>query len=224
MTATAASGQLEIAIVPTTPIYTDQGTDAYLNVAIYQPEVPDGWYWLGNLALPMPGSYGYQDPIVQSLAPYAVIVQPLAPDAICSVTYPSSNGQAQPLWTDQGSHGTQNVQIWQPIPIRQGYSALGLFAQVVANYGGDPTSSSNWNSLCAVKTSLLIPGGVGQFIWNDEHSGAGGSGLWSSIALWNVTGSEGIIPTNTFVATSNYNNPPAGLEPSPNILQAISAG
>jgi hypothetical protein len=222
--AAAVSGQLAISIVPTTPIYTDRGTKAGYNLAIYQPmNIPSGWYWLGNLALQLPGGTNWEhtDPAVQALAPYAVIVKPIAQDAICPIDHNPTL-----LWTDEGSHGDQDIEIWQPNPVQQGYSILGLFAWVDHGYPGpkapeDLVNSEYWNNFAAIKSSLLTPGSPGDFIWNDEGAGANGGGVWDDISLWHVTGASGIIPTNTFIASDNYNNPPTGLTPPPNILQVI---
>ena len=212
------ASSLSIAIVPTVPIYTDINTGADYNVAIYRPaSIPNGWYYLGDLALQMPESLPYTSPTVASLAPYAVIVQPLVQGAISTVAAGNT-----PLWTDQHSGGTQDIEIWQPQPTQSsGYVSLGLFALVGHGYGSQPSVDPYWSQLAAINTNLVVAGQAGNLIWNDKNSGSNGSGLWQDIALWTIQGTGGIIPTNTFIAVGNYGMPPAGLVPSPNILGTV---
>ncbi|HYX29971.1 MAG TPA: hypothetical protein VE863_15625, partial [Pyrinomonadaceae bacterium] len=166
MTKNTGSDQLAISLWPTAPIYTDQGTHASLNVAIYQPVsgIPTGWYWFGSLAVQLPGgSWSFNDPVVATCAPWAVIVNPISPDAICAVT-PGT----QPLYTDQGSHGNQNLEIWQPAPSLPGYNVVGLFARVVSQYGGPPPDLGlESEGFCAIKGDLLSSGQAGSLIWSD---------------------------------------------------------
>lgn len=209
---------LAIAIVPTAPIYTDYGSGAGLNVAIYRPvSIPDGWYYLGDLAVSLPSSAPYTSPAVANIAPYAVIVQPLDANAICPV-----NTASEALWTDQHSDGAQDIEIWAPQPAQQGYTAVGLFAWVDEGYDSSPAGSFWWNKLAAINSAFIKPGEFGRMIWSDQNSGAKGSGQWGDIALWSITTSQiGLIPTNTFIAASDYNSPPVGLVPAPSILPAL---
>ncbi len=215
---TSLADSLAIAIVPTAPIYTDYGSGASLNVAIYRPvSIPDGWYYLGDLAVSLPSSVPYTSPAVANIAPYAVIVQPLDGNAICPV-----NTASEALWTDQHSDGAQDIEIWAPQPAKQGYTALGLFAWVDEGYDGSPAGSFWWNKLAAINSAFIKPGEFGRMIWSDQNSGAKGSGQWGDIALWSIATSQlGLIPTNTFVAASDYSSPPVGLVPAPSILPTL---
>jgi hypothetical protein len=214
VSAVSVVDNLAIAIVPTIPIYTDIGSGADYNVAIYRPaSIPTGWYYLGDLAVQMPQSLPYNSPIVASLAPYAVIVQPLVSGAISTVSAGNT-----PLWTDQHSGGTQDIEIWQFQPTQSpGYVPIGLFALVGQGYGNPPTVDPYFSKLAAINTESIVPGQSGNLIWNDKNSGSDGNGSWKDIALWTIQGT-GVIPTNTFIAVDNYNAPPIGLVPSPNIL------
>ena len=207
---------LKFRVVPTTPIYTDAGSGAHLNVAIYEPQFPaeGGWYFLGHLALVNPLNKGYQDPSVEENAPDAILVQSDDPDALSPVK------KLQQLWTDQHSHGDQNMEIWSFQATKSGdYHPVGLFASIVKKYGDDPTSQTSWSKLCAVRSDLLLPGNVGSMIWNDHGSHADGAGTWKNISLWHITGTGGILPTKTFLASENYEDPPTAVTPSAYLLR-----
>jgi len=182
-----------------------------MNVAIYQPSIPEGWYFLGHMAATMPGSYSDDSSIVRQLAPYAIVVQSDDPTALSSVT------PSQRLWTDQHSGGDQNIEIWSFTATQTGAPcvALGLFASIVQHYGTDPTGNPAWANLRMVQQEYLMQVDmVGSEIWNDHHSGADGNGIWRDISLWGLVANVG-ISLGTFVAAEGYPASPTSTIPSP---------
>jgi hypothetical protein len=215
--------ELAIQLWPTRPIYTDKGSGAGLNVAIYEPDgIPEGWYFLGHQARRMPSSWKYTDSEVAARAPTALLVQPTSndPGAISQVQpHHDQKGQLQPQWTDQDSHGDQNVEIYSFTASAAGtYEPFGLFASVVEHYGQDPTQNPAWAKLAAVRNDLVREAQVGAQIWTDQHSGAEGKGEWRNISLWAIAGSLGLVPLDTFVGAEGYGTSPSSTSPPPSLL------
>lgn len=219
---------LRVQLAVSRPIYTDKETGADLDVAIYEPEVPEGWFFLGHLARRMPGSYEYTNPSVYERAPTAVIVQPEGDPSVISSVEPElrSNNGWQPLWTDQHSGGKQNIEIYSFAPTQKdpNYVPMGLFASIVSSYGEDPTRKPMWSKLVAVHIDLIATASVraGE-IWNDRDSGADGNGIWRDISLWGMTGS-GLVSSAAFVAAEGYpDRPPLSTRPAPHSLDNLIA-
>lgn len=221
---------LNLQLVDTQAIYTDKGSGADMDVAIYQPILPDDggtWYFVGHLAVTMPSSWSYNSSSVAERAPQAYVVQPTCddPTAVAIVLPNTEYGAFQPLWTDQHSGGDQSIELYTFSAQKDGakYVSLGLFASVVSEYGEDPmttdpmgaNSSPAWNSLVAIRSDLVSAGTVGEQIWNDQHSGADGNGIWQSISLWAISGSGGM---GTFIGAEGYPSDPSSTMPSPQLL------
>jgi hypothetical protein len=218
-------GKLRVQLVDTQPIYTDEGTGADDDVAIYEPVMPEGWYFLGHLARPMPSNYSYTDRSVVERAPMAVVVQSMDDDlhALSPVEPQFEAGTPKPLWTDQHSGGSQNIEIFAftPTDTEAAYVPMGLFASIVRHYGEDPRENPIWSRLVAVREDLVVPGQVGTEIYKDKGSGANGDGLWRDISLWGIEGQNGLVPSATFVAAEGYPEDPASTVPAPHLLANV---
>jgi len=213
---------LNIQFVNTRPIYTDRGTGADRNVAIFEPIVPDGWYFLGHVAVSTDTSYSVDDPELLRIAPQGLVVQPTEdPTVLCPVT------PGQLLWTDADSGGNQDIELYSFVPVVDNddtgatYATLGLFASVVQRYGTDPTTNPSFAKLRAVRADLLVAGARSTMLaWNDQGSGADGAGLWKDVSYWFITGSHsgGLAPVDAFVAAGDYASPPGATVPAPMLL------
>jgi hypothetical protein len=219
-------GSLKVRLVETWPIYTDEKTSAKVDVAIYQPLLPDGWFFLGHLAREMPTSWEPSYPGVIERAPTALLVQPMEDDPPpLSPVEPhlGPTGTPQPLWTDQHSGGKQNIEIYSFSPIRTDatYISMGLFASIVDSYGEDPRKKLAWANLAAVRSDLVIAGRVDAQIYRDEGSGADGKGIWRDISLWSVSGENGLAAPATFVGADGYHPIPSSTTPAPYLLANV---
>lgn len=209
---------LQVRVVPSRAIYTDNNSGADMNVAIYEPIFPeDGdWYFLGHLAVTLPGGHhSIDDPILDKLAPQTIVVRSDDPSALCSVT------PEQKLWTDQHSGGSQDIEIYSfRGDLTWNYTALGLFASIVHDYGADPQQTPNWNKLRAVRNDLV---GRGYGIelssltraYRDSGSHAHGHGIWEDMSIWNVPGFSGGLHPQTFMLSQGYDAPPGQVIPEP---------
>lgn len=222
-------GRLQVRLVETWPIYTDEKTSAKVDVAIYQPLLPDGWFFLGHLAREMPKSWEPAYSGVIERAPTALIVRateedPRDPPALSPVEpHLGPTGTPQPLWTDQHSGGKQNIEIYSfnPTETNATYISMGLFASIVDSYGEDPRKKLAWANLVAVHSDLVMPGRVDGQIYRDEGSGANGKGIWRDISLWSVTGENGLAAPSTFVAAAGYPSKPSSTTPAPYLLANV---
>lgn len=218
---------LQIRVVPSRAIYTDNSSGADMNVAIYEPIFPeDGdWYFFGHLAVTLPGGHhSIDDPILAKLAPQTIVVRSDDPSALCSVT------PDQKLWTDQHSGGSQDIEIYSfRGNSNWNYSAMGLFASIVHDYGADPQQTPNWNKLRAVRNDLVGRGsGYGYGIalssltraYQDSGSKAHGKGIWEDMSIWNVPGFSGGLHPQTFMLSQGYDAPPGQVIPEPCWLQS----
>ena len=92
-------------------IYTDKGTGADTDVSVFQPDIPDGFFMVGQFAQPHDTNQMYTVNDVP-------LIKPLEDTAVA----PSVSFQA--MWNDMGSGGDQNVTFWRVIA-PPGYVALG---------------------------------------------------------------------------------------------------
>ncbi len=218
---------LQIRVVPSRAIYTDNSSGADMNVAIYEPIFPEDsdWYFFGHLAVTLPGGHhSIDDPILAKLAPQTIVVRSDDPSALCSVT------PDQKLWTDQHSGGSQDIEIYSfQGNSRWNYTPMGLFASIVHDYGTDPQQTPNWNKLRAVRNDLVGRGsGHGYGIalssltkaYQDSGSKAHGKGIWEDMSIWNVPGFSGGLHPQTFMLSQGYDAPPGQVIPEPCWLQS----
>lgn len=209
---------LQIRVVSSRPIYTDNNSGADMNVAIYEPIFPDDgdWYFLGHLAVPLPGGHHpLDDPLLLKLAPQTIVIRSDDPNALCPVV------PDQKLWTDQHSGGSQNIEIYSfKETNRWNYTPMGLFASVVNHYGTDPQQNPSWSKLRAVNNVYLGYAEALKLnslvkVYQDSGSKAEGHGLWQDMSIWNVRSfSQGLCP-QTFMLAQGYNDPPNSVMPRP---------
>lgn len=213
---------LGLQVMATTCVYTDHGSKAANNVAIYQPTVPAGYWALGSIAVNTGNnSYPISDtgPLAQ-LAVSAIVITPLDdPDVIL----PVSSASATPtlLWTNQdgsGQAGDQSIELWQFTA--DGYTALGLLAVVGAGFGGSPSANPLFAQMALVSNDLVVEAALGpSMIWDDHNTGANGAGQWQDVAYWPVIGGAVTMP---FVAAEGYSIPPSSpTSPTPNALLQV---
>ena len=175
------SDQLEILTTwESTRIYTDSGTKAKEDLAVFSPVIPSGYYMVGHFA--------QQDhsTMMKGTVP---LVKPLVDGAI------KPPADFQQVWNDKKSGGHQDVSFWRVIP-PPGYVAVGD----VINLGYNPPEDLKKTYAC-ISADLVVQGKIGPEIWNDKGSGAHEDGsMW---AIQPIT--EGV--TGTFVVQSGYSRP-----------------
>jgi hypothetical protein len=156
-------------------IYTDAGTGGDMDLSIWTPNVPSGYFAIGHVA-----TEGYESP--QSTI---VLVKALEANALA---YPVDY---RLVWDDRGSGGNQNLSLWEPIP-PAGYKAMGTVA----------TTSYNKPSLEAVvciRADRVETGKAGDFIYNDRGTGAD-----RDLSLYKVSISSLGFPTGTFTGHASH--------------------
>ena len=212
--------QLLMRVVPTVPIYTDRGSNGDHDIAIFQPVVPDDWYWLGHCAVAMPESFEITDTSLQRLAPYALAVKPALGDASDVLCFMKKAGK-EALWTDEKSGGDLDIALFNPQPESDGYKTMSLFAMVGSGdvYGVDPSKTPPWKDLwsrlVAIKTDMLTDTSDASldWVWSDLGMGARGSGTYENVTIFRNTGTEGGLAANTMYATNEYPVDPSGFVP-----------
>lgn len=171
-----------------TRIYQDNGTGAKADVAIFQADlavVPDGYYIIGQVAVPCHTSTVPPSSIILVKSEQPVIKSPVGYNL---------------MWHDKGSGGSQDISFWQVLA-PEGYVALGD----VAFPGYDKPSDHFTKKYACIKRELLAPGRLSDHpIWVDRGSGARLDG-----SLWQVenAGFFGGGLAGFFKANGNYNRP-----------------
>lgn len=162
---------LEIAFVTEfLKMYEDRGTGGKLDLSIWRPELPQGFFALGYYA-----QASYYTPRV-SMA----VVKPIDKTALA---YPID---FRYVWDDKGSGGAQDVSIWEPVP-PLGYKALGSVISLSYNRPA-------LDSVMCVREDLVAAGQVGEFIYNDS-----GTGSKKDLSLWKIRStSNDYLPTGSF--------------------------
>ena len=100
-------------------IYTDRGTGADTDLAVFQPEIPNGFFMMGHFGQP-----NHQN-LMNGVVP---VIKPLDPAAVA----PPSSFEA--MYSDQGSGGDQDVTFWRVIA-PPGYVAMGDIVNIGYNRG-----------------------------------------------------------------------------------------
>ncbi|WP_424356535.1 Vps62-related protein [Methanocella sp. MCL-LM] len=169
-------------------ITNDKGSHARMDVAIYRPAVVDeGWYLIGDLAVP---SYG--TPTQQ-----AMLVRAINKDGTNE-----SDALAPPvdwvrMWAGHGYGGRPNMAFWMPVP-PEGYVALGCV-------GAQGYSMPEIPEFRCVRADLCTEGKEKSIIWNDY-----GSGESDDVTLWSVTPDDARgVDALTFWAHKDYRAHPA---------------
>ena len=161
-------------------IYTDSGTGSKLDLAVFQANLPDGFFMLGQHA-----QQNHSDMIGGPIP----LVKPLASGAI---EFPVD---FELEWDDKGSGGNEDVSFWRVLP-PDNYIALGG----IVNPGYDKPDHLK-SCIACVRSDLVVQGAVGPKIWDDTGSGAKYDGsIW---AIQPIT--EGL--TGTFLVNRGHSPP-----------------
>lgn len=132
-------------------IYDDSGSGATMDVCIWRPNPPDGYFIIGDYAQ---GNYG----------------EPTDPATIVTAVNDPNNTLLQPplwyeqVWNDRHSGGDFDGSIWAP-SAPDNYVSIGCVGQL----GYDSPSIPGYR---CINRSLVENGQLGNLIWNDRHSGA----------------------------------------------------
>jgi len=163
-------------------VSSDRGSGAKMNLAVYRPKLPEGWYWVGQSG---------------NCSAKLIRVKPLVPGV---VTGPLSYHCA---WTDAGSGKDHGYSLWNISP-QPNYRALGGIARLGkkrtdwVSPNGDEVKG-----VACVHESLCAEGDIGGLIWNDAgtHARADGS-------VWEIKpkGENG-IHAHTFFCQGNHSKP-----------------
>ena len=202
------------------PIWTDEGTDADMNGAIFAPDF-DGagvdtltWRFFGFQVRRVPKGHQYPTSTdVKEDAPMALIGRALEDED--KVFCRPDEKTRELLWSEYKTGGSQSIEIYRvkPEPERTVFYPLGIFAKVdgieATHFGG-----MYWNSFRCVSQELLTDAGIST---SNRHYGPGpayddrGAGaekatgqVWSHVALWTTKRrGQGLCP-GTCVATERY--------------------
>jgi len=143
-----ADPALELAYVDQCRLrWWDKGSGADFDGAFYRPVVPPGFHALAH--------YGQGD--FGTPRGFTFAAHELKPGALAA---PSGYQQ---IWNDRGSGADLDGSMWQPV-CPAGYASLGVVAQ--AGY-----DTPALDDISCVREDLLLPGKVGNQIYNDRHSG-----------------------------------------------------
>ena len=161
-------------------IYTDKGTGSNKDLAVFQANLPDGFFMLGQHA---------QQNHSNLISGPIPLVKPLAKGAI------TSPKDFEWEWDDKGSGGDENVSFWRVVPHDE-YVALGG----IVSPGYDKPDYLKPKIAC-VRKDLVVQGAAGPEIWDDAGSGADNNGsIW---AIQPIT--EGL--TGTFLVNNGHSAP-----------------
>jgi len=165
-----------------TKVYTDGGTGAGADLAVFQPTIPEGFFMVGH----------FGQPNYQGMNGTVPLIKPLDPTAVAP---PASY---QNMWSDQGSGGGTDVTFWRVVP-PPGYVALGD----IVNVGYNPPPASIKDIYRCVRADLVEQGRFDRPVWNDGGSGASRDG-----SMWYVQATtQGV--TGYFKVQSGYGIPDA---------------
>lgn len=164
-------------------VSTDKGSGAKMNLSVYRPQVPPGWYWVGHSA---------------NIKDRLVLVKSAVPGALAE---PSGYFCA---WNDAGSGKDHGYSLWN-IVAPPGYRALGGIARLrKRRTDWNEPSGEEVKGLMCVHESLCTTGQFSEkLIWNDYKTGADKSG-----SVWEIIpkGGRG-IPARTLYSQESWQKP-----------------
>jgi len=178
-----ADPALELAYVDQFQLrWWDKGSGAIYDGAFYRPVVPAGFHALAH--------YGQGD--FGTPRGFSFAARELKPGALAA---PSGYQQ---IWNDRGSGADLDGSMWRPV-CPTGYASLGVVAQ--AGYG-----TPALDAISCVREDLLLPGKVGNQIYNDRKSGGD-----HDIGAWQVVPEDGSgLFVGAFTAIQDLYAVPAG--------------
>ncbi|WP_158559279.1 Vps62-related protein [Deminuibacter soli] len=155
-------------------IYSDLGSGADMDVTIYRPVAPAGYYIVGDYA-----QGNFTAPVNNSLIVSVVNQDPAYPVIAAPASW-------QQVWNDADSGGDYDGAIWRAVA-PTGYASLGC----VGTLGYDPPVIKNY---ACIRQDLIANGSVGNLIWSDS-----GSDATEDISLYLLNNVQG-----AFAAQANY--------------------
>ncbi len=159
-------------------VYDDTGTGAFDDGSIWRPVVPPGFVAIGDVA-----HASHDQPA------FATLVIRDDPDALRPPV-----GYEQ-IWNDEGTLGTHDVTIWNPIP-PAGYACPGNVA--TPGYDTPPP-----NDLIRCVHSRYLVRGKPTLTWTDAGSlGFQDAGLWTC-----GDGDEGGLAARSFITRRHHSDP-----------------
>ncbi len=176
-----------------TMVTNDKGSHAHMDMTIYRPAaLPDGWYWVGDLAEP-----------TYDVRSYGILLV-----SVKNPGYPGEPDLLAPpvdwrwVYFDHNSRATLDTGFWEPIP-PDGYVALGCIGLQGYNYP-DLSRYPDLSKFRCVRRDLVTQAVEKSVIWSDH-----GSGARYDCMLWSVTPADSNgIDMGTFWARHDYNMNP----------------
>ena len=129
--------------------WADRGSGGNRDIALYEPEVPKGFWSLGSHGR---GNY-------KPATGCATVVKPLNPELVRA---PKS---WELIWWDKGSGARMDGSIWAAVPPASDYVCLGAVAQ--QGYSAPQPTRYGCVHRCMVKSRKLKPS-----LWDDRGTGA----------------------------------------------------
>ncbi len=166
-------------------VYTDKGTGADQDLAVYEPILrigSRGYYMLGHYA-----QNSYKEPynpikIVRPMKDYNAISPP---------------SYTVWMWDDKGSGGDQDVSFWHVV-CPKGYVALG---DVISLGYGNPINYIRDKYAC-IRSDLTTTATRGGTIWTDKGSGAHHDGSLREVGCYGIG-----VESSYFQAQRGYRVP-----------------
>ncbi|XP_022094267.1 uncharacterized protein LOC110981208 [Acanthaster planci] len=190
-------------------VYGDDGTGANRDLTVVQADlasIPDGYYMIGQAAMPGKTSYrpGAPPSCIFLIKPAQELDPPLVKPPV----------DYEPIWNDHGSGGREDGSFWRAIP-PQNYVALG---DIVVNGYDKPSPAFTRKYACIREDlGLLLPAVLGEpSLWDDRGSGARRDG-----SLWEVKG-DGLA--GFFKVWSSYDKPGIRVYVLPGSVNASASG
>ena len=163
-------------------VYDDTGSGAFTDGSIWRPVAPPGYVSVGDVAHASHAEPGFAALVIRD-----------DPDALRPPV-----GYEQ-IWNDQGTLGTHDVTIWNPIP-PPGYACLGSVA--TPGYDAPPPVTQ----IRCVHRRYLVRGDA-TLTWTDAGSlGFQDAGLWTC-----GDGSEGGLAARSFITRRHHSDPGAAM-------------
>nr|ACZ59468.1 FDS protein [Flammulina velutipes] len=166
---------------------TDEGSDADHDLATWKPDVPQGWYYLGQTP-----ATNYDS------APTGLIVFPISPDVVADVK------SWELVWDDAGSKNKNDYALWRGVPPTDEYVVIGgIFSN---NKSHAPPTDNETSGIKAIRKDLLVAGEA-KWVWND-----GGSGSDRDGAVWTCGWLDSPLADHVYpqviIPVSDYKSPP----------------
>lgn len=171
---------------------TDHGLGASMDLSVFQPIVPDGCFFLGQVAV-----QGYPDACPSS----CVIVKPMN-DTPSNPCLKSPTGFSR-VWCDAGSGKDSDYSFWQPICSDSNYVAIGTIIFTGKGTNSQSPDPKNYSALALVRSDLVTyVKCVPTLIWDDAGSGAKANASLFALPNSNYficsTGPEGQLPPGQY--------------------------